>query len=330
MRRGSSMTDDGAFEVMHAGRVHRAASMETVMRWARERRITVDDSFRKAGDDRWLRVADNRNLADILDPSTWWAVRMEDREYTAPDFETVVEWTREGRLSTEAVIEGPRTPPGGVLASGLPGLAPFLREPPRREPSEEPPRIRIDGRDYLPGSIDRIREWIRGSRVPLEAEISLDGGEWEPISECGLFELELWPTGAHGEGVDEGEDEHGKAPSAPDLRTGKGEAQAPDVVPEREGDQRFTSGVPLRVVTLAGEFEIAEPPGIFDLLDAKKVHSFDEVRHPDLPDGACSVSKMIEVLGLRRRRGLWWVWVIAALLALAAAAVFLKPFGLFS
>ena len=142
------MTDDGAYEVMHAGRVHRAASMDTVLRWARERRITGEDSYRKAGEDRWNRVADHSALAEILDPSTWWTVKMDDREYTAPDFETVVEWTREGRVSTEAVIEGPRTPPGGVLASGLPGLAPFLREPPAREPSEEPPRVRIDGREY--------------------------------------------------------------------------------------------------------------------------------------------------------------------------------------
>ncbi len=324
------MSEDGAYEVMHGGRVHRAASMDTVLRWARERRITGEDSYRKAGKDEWTRVADDKALAGILDPSTWWTVKMDDREYTAPDFETVVEWTREGRISTEAEIEGPRTPPGGVLASGLPGLTPFLREPPSREPSEEPPRIRIDGRDYLPGGTDRIREWIKGSRVPLEAEISLDGGEWEPLSECGLFELELWPTGAHGEEIDEGEEEPGSEPDRPGI-TGEGEAPPTDVVPERkEGASGKYSGEPWKVVTLAGEYEIRQPAEIFDLLDAKKAHSFDEVRHPDLPDGACSVAKMIEVLNLRRRWKLWWVWVLAALLLAAAVEVYFKPFGLFS
>jgi hypothetical protein len=296
--------------------------METVLRWARERRITGEDSYRKAGEDRWTRVSDNETLAEILDPSTWWTVKMDEREYTAPDFETVVEWTREGRISTEAVIEGPRTPPGGVLASGLPGIAPFLREPPSREPAEEPPRIRIDGREYLPGSMDRIREWIKGSRVPLEAEISLDGGDWEPLSECGLFELELWPAGAHGEEVDEGEATVETPPDSP------GEATGTDVMPERSTTGGEEAGTPWRIVTLAGEFVIANPEGIFDLMDEKKVHSFDEVRHPDLPDGACSVAKMIELLGLRRSRGLWWVWVLVAVMLLAAVVLVFKPFGL--
>jgi hypothetical protein len=324
------MSEGSAYEVMHGGRVHRAASMDTVLRWARERRITGEDNYRKAGEDEWIRVADNSALAGILDPSTWWTVKMDDREYTAPDFETVVEWTREGRISTVAVIEGPRTPPGGVLASGLPGLAPFLREPPPRKPSEEPPRIRIDGRDYLPGSVDRIREWIKGSRIPLEAEISLDGGEWEPLSECSLFELEMWPSGAHGEEVDEGEAEPGSRPDKPE-RTGEGKPPLTDVTPERkEGVSGEYSDDPWQVVTLAGEYEIRHPAEIFDLLDSKKAHSFDEVRHPDLPDGACSVAKMIEVLNLRRRWKYWWIWVLAALLLAAAAELYFKLFGLFS
>lgn len=327
------MSESGTYEVMHNGKVHRAASMEVVLRWARERRINGDDSFREAGEDQWIPVSENSELAAILDPASWWTVRTGEKEYTAPDFETVVEWTREGRLSTDTVIEGPRTPPGGVLANGLPGLAPFLRDPVVFEPGEEPPRLRVDGRNYLPGDLDSIREWIRNSRVPLDAEISLDGGAWEPVSECGLFELELWPAGAHGEHIDEdgqtgddGESDHagleGESASAEGRLT---EASSDD---DSGPEASEFKGEPFVIATLAGEYEISEPSEIFVYLDRKKVHTFDEIRHPDLPDGACSVAKMIEILNLRRRKSFWWVWICVILLV-AAACIYFKPFGLF-
>jgi len=137
---------------------------------------------------------------------------MGDKTYTAPDFETVVRWTREGRLASDAVIEGPRTPPGGVLAQGLPRLSPFLR-PPMATGDDTPPRLRIDKVEYHPGDLDTIRTWIADSRVPVDAEISMAGGPWEPITECGAFEPETWPRGAWGERVPD--DDHPSNPSKP-------------------------------------------------------------------------------------------------------------------
>ncbi len=135
-------------------------------------------------------------FASLLNPDNQWTVSMDSGVFKAPDFDVIVQWARDGRVTEDAVIEGPRTPPGGVRASALPAVAPHLREVPGKGSSA--PWLRIDNREYRAPDTDTIRSWIRESRVPVESEISLDGKNWEPVISCGLFDLEDWPAEAHG------------------------------------------------------------------------------------------------------------------------------------
>ncbi|MBN1433382.1 hypothetical protein JW921_01390 [Candidatus Fermentibacterales bacterium] len=333
------MPTRGAFEVRHEGRIYRAADMEALMSWARDRRIAVEDEVRPAGTTVWKSVRDFEELARLLDPAQWWKITMGDTTYKAPDFETVVAWSQEGRITTDAVIEGPRTPPGGIRADALPRLASSLRSPGEGE-DEEPPRIRFDGREYCPGDLDTLREWITDSRVPTEAELSIAGRPWEPIAECGLFEPELWPAGAWGE---EGQDEEpapgtrgdfGTAeprerksqPGAPSEKAGAGVRGTADgsSVP---GTGALLGG-PIVVRTLTEEITLNDPRRLAVLYGKRRVQSYDMVSHPDLPDGECTVAAAMEMMGLRATRGRWWIWLVAALLGLGAGFLMLDPFQL--
>lgn len=308
--------------------------------------------MRRAGSEDWHPVSDDEDLAAILSPESWWKVQVGDSTYTAPDFDTVVRWAREGRLTTDSEIEGPRTPPGGVLASGLPRLAPYLRELPSG--SEAPPRLRIDGREYSPGDVETVREWIQASRVPPEAEISLSGGDWEPIGECGLFEPELWPEGAWGQPPED--EEPGEVSKAPvdageedEETAGAEQAEAEDDEAEpREDPEEGAEGLPgfgpgdedepgeaadeeapaepYAIETLQGRLEAATPRRVAELVRKKQVRSFDRVLHPELPDGECSVSEFMEMKGLGR--SYTWVWILIVVLLAAAAVIFFDPFGL--
>jgi len=335
--REDEMPQGGAFELKRGDRIYRAPRMEVLVRWARERRISADDEVRQAGTPDWQRAAGFSELGPFLDPSSWWTVRMSGASWTAPDFETIARWTREGRLTTDAVIEGPRTPPGGVLAQGLPRLSPFLRPPAAGEPGSVPPRLRIDGIEYYPGGVETVRQWVAESRVPPEAEISLAGGPWEPVSECGLFEPEIWPAGAWGEEMpDESEPAAPPEPTAHAAEpaqetTGPGEAAAfaserspsPFAPPESVEEGGW------RIVTLTEDFTVDDPSRILKLLKARRIHSFDDVINPLLPEGRCSVARAVEVLRLRRPRRYLWVLVwILVLLALAAAFVLVDPLDL--
>ncbi len=321
------MAETGAFEIRRGDRVYRASSVDVLVKWATERRIDAEDPVRHAGGSEWIRAADLPEISRLLDPASWWFVRMGEKSYTAPDFETVVRWTREGRLTSDSVIEGPRTPPGGVLAQGLPRLSPFLR-PPREVGDDTPPRLRIDGIEYHPGDIDSIRRWIADSRVPVEAEISLSGGPWEPVTECGAFEPELWPAGAWGERTpDEPADEAGilsasvaPEPDEPPAGSPVEAEQAPVV--ESPPAPAGAAGV-YRILSGRGEIVVSGIPEIRKLLKKKRIHSFDAVLEPGLPEGRSSVGAILEGRGRSRRRGFpaWAVWVV--IIAVMAIAFFI-------
>ncbi|MBD3370126.1 hypothetical protein GF402_07175 [Candidatus Fermentibacteria bacterium] len=324
------MEGDSAYEVRHKGKVYRALNIDVLVRWAKERRISSEDLYRKTGAEEWHPITESKKLSDILDPENWWTLRMDGQSYPAPDFETLLKWAREGRISTKAEIEGPQTPPGGVLASGLPRLAPYLKKPMEGGDEGQPPRLWIDGKEYRPGDVDTAREWIVESRVPPEAKISLNGGDWEPVGECGLFEPELWPEGAWGE-VKETEEEPVPAEEPPSEAA---EGEKPEVsqpAPEESGeplaelgDEQLPAeaeGEPYVVTTLQGEFLIRRPGEIRKLLRKKKAHNFDQVRHPSLPSGACSVEEFMSMTGVSRRRGGLWIWLAAVILL--AVAIFL-------
>jgi hypothetical protein len=323
--------DGEAFEVRRGERVYRAATREALVRWARERRISADDHVRPAGSPEWTRAGDFTELVQILDPANWWVVRMGDASYTAPDFDTIVRWTREGRLTTDAVIEGPRTPPGGVLAQGLPRIAPFLRPP---SAGSGAPRLRIDGVEYFPSDTDMIRLWITQSRVPVDAGISTPDGRWETISESGLFEPELWPAGAWGDETPD-EEPPGSQPEAswPLFQQQQDPRVPPEVdsaaaVPASAGLPGAHTGEGWLIVTLNEEIPIDDPSRISRLLKNRRIHTFDDVVHPSLPEGRCSVARTIELLGIRRRRFPWWIVVLLALMALGVAFVLVDPLGL--
>ncbi|MDM7992506.1 MAG: hypothetical protein QUS11_04275 [Candidatus Fermentibacter sp.] len=336
------MADSGAYEIRREGRVYRAPSVEVLVKWAAERRITADDEIRPAGDGGWSRAGDHPDLGKLLDPSNWWTVRMGDDAYTAPDFETVVRWTREGRLTSDAVIEGPRTPPGGVLAQGLPRLSPFLR-PAGAVGGETPPRLRIDRIEYHPGDMETVKAWISESRVPVDAEISLAGGPWEPISECGAFEPESWPSGAWGDRTPDEPESAGPAarsapPEAPSSEFGAVTAPGPVRVEPAPHPQPLRAEpapggarpgpVQYRILSGRGEVVARSVSEIRSLLRRKRIHSFDEVLAPGLPEGRASVGAVLEGVGRGRRRGLpaWAVWVLVAA-ALALAFFVIDPLG---
>lgn len=332
------MAEGGAFELNRGDRVYRAPGMEVLVRWAKERRISADDDVRKAGTVDWKKASDIADLAPLLDPSNWWTVKMGDKSWVAQDFETILRWTREGRLTTDAVIEGPRTPPGGVTAQGLPRLTPFLRPPVSREPGSTPPRLRIDGIEYFPGVVETVRQWILESRIPPESEISLAGGAWEPVSECGLFEPEIWPAGAWGEDMPD-DPEPSSTPSLPPVSA---EAKAAPMEPAPEPapfvstgpDGIFAPDQPAsdriwRIVTLTEDFTVDDPAKILKLLKTRRIHSFDDVINPLLPEGRCSVARAIEALRLQKPRHFAWVIVwILVLVALAAVFVLVDPLDL--
>lgn len=339
------MAESGAYELEHRGTVHRAADFDVLLKWAEDLRIDTADRFRPAGTEDWTPVVEEPRLKALLSPENHWKVRMASGEFTAGSFETVVRWAREGRVSTDAVVEGPRTPPGGVLASALPALARQLVEP--RSGDDELPRLNIDGRIYPAPDVETISRWISESRVPLDASISLAGGPWEPVASCGLFDLEKWPHGAledTGEPAEEkvrstpgpipgpeseSETETGIRPepidtlpttgltepeAGPGGKGGEPEADTPGGVEEPE---------PFRIITGSGlEYSCEDPVELLSMIRKRRIMEYDEVRHSSLPGGSASVGAVADLVRKRKhRRGAGWR--IAALVFLAAAGIYL-------
>ncbi len=336
------MAESEAYELEHQGEVHRARDFDVLLKWAEDLRMSVSDRFRPAGTEDWTPVMQDPRLKALLSPENQWRVRMASGDFAAGSFEVVIRWAREGRLSTDAVVEGPRTPPGGVLASALPALSGHLVE--AGAANEKLPRLLIDGRIYPAPDVETISRWISESRVPLDAQISLAEGPWEPVGSCGLFDLEKWPQAALGETDEPPEAVAQPAPAdnrdAPAAVVPAAVVPEPGVPPEcaeREetdddeepSEPEEDAPEPFLVITASGvEHAFEDPAEIIRLLRKRRIMEYDEVRHSSLPDGSASVGALADLVR-KNRKGKGLGWRIAAGLLLAAAGVYLADtFGL--
>ncbi len=311
--------ESGAYELKHRGKTHRAPDFSQLLQWVKEYRVSPEDSYRPAGTDEWLPILSNAQFASLLNPDNQWSVSMKSGVFRAPDFEVIVQWASEGRVTEDAVIEGPRTPPGGVKASALPAVAPHLRELPGKENAS--PWLRIDSREYRAPDTDTIRGWIRESRVPVESEISLDGKNWEPVISCGLFDLEDWPAEAHGIIEEE------ELPVIP--RREEPPAPEPEEAPEEPGESPETAAesspgsevVPYTVVTADNEITVESISELKRLLKKRMVFSYDEIKHPDITAESLSVGEYLDGMRTRERKRALWIWGTLAVAISAVAAL---------
>lgn len=324
--------ESGAYELNHRGSIHRASDFSQLLSWVKEYRVSAGDTYREAGTEEWLPVMSRREFASILNPDNQWSVSMASGVFRAPDFETVVGWAREGRVTEDAVVEGPRTPPGGVKAAALPAMAQHLKELPGRE--QNAPWIRIDGRIYRSPDTDTVRSWIRESRVPVDSEFSLDGKNWEPVISCGLFDLEDWPDAAHGR-VEEDylpEMPASEEPSPPIEEAppsgGPAGGEEEETLPESAGEEESTDGrdkeyrkVLLTVTTAENEITVESVSELKRLLRRRAIFSYDEISHPDNPDRTLSVGEYLEELRRAGKKKAFWIWGSAAAAVAAYCAL---------
>jgi len=297
--------ENEAVELRHDGNTYRAASREIFFRWAREHRISIDDSYRIAGTEKWIPVSANNELNILLDPENWWKIKMGGKTYVAPDWDSIVQWAKDGRLSADVQIEGPKTPPGGILGKASPELSPYLREWIPDDPDRKPVRLRFDGRTFIPGDLDTLGIWIQESRVPMDAEVSIQGEEWQPVTECGAFKKDLWPTEASI--VTE------RKQSEPEVSTEPPKSDDTSDPPQTGSPSRDVSAASVngsetdgghsdidkkkmfRIVTTYGEeYTFNDPEEIRSLLKRKRIHGFDEIEHPNLQEGSMFVSEYIK------------------------------------
>ena len=328
-----SGNENGAYELKHCGKIHRASEFSELKKWVLESRVTAEDSYRPAGTEKWLPLMDEPSFALILNPDSQWVVTMKSGEYRAHRFETIVKWAEEGRLTDDAVVEGPRTPPGGVKAIALPALASNLRKQPGVELKN--PVLLIDGHEFPAPDTETIRDWIRESRVPVEAEISLKGQDWESVSRCGLFDLEDWPQAALGRVEEEplplmpdptpATVLINAEPSLPEVRfDGISDTPQPDSNGSAEntsiadsGDSRFYED-PFTVISGDSEMTIESVPKLKSLLKRKLIFSYDEIKHPTISEETISVGEYLDSLKSSGKRPVYWT---LGGLVLAAAAV---------
>lgn len=322
--------ESGAYELRHNGRIHRASDFSQLLQWVKEYRVTGDDSFRPAGTDEWLSILSRREFASLLNPENQWTVTMKSGIFRAPDFDTIVVWAKDGRITDDAVIEGPRTPPGGVKAAALPAVSPHLKE--ACQPEQKYPYLSIDGREYRAPDTETIRGWIRDSRVPLESRISLDGENWEPVSSCGLFDLEDWPAAAHGrieEDILPEMPENTRLPLSEVPKPGHEEPveelkKQDQKIPGAEIDNDGASGnddggVPFTVTTTETEITVESVSELKRLLKKRVIFSYDEISHPTIETDSISVGEYLE--GLRKKADRKKIWIWAGLAAVVTAAV---------
>ena len=298
-----------AVELRHDGKTYRADNRDVFFKWAREHRISLDDSYRIAGTEKWIPVTANNELNILLDPENWWKIKMGGKTFVAPDWNAIVKWAKEGRLSVDVQIEGPKTPPGGILGKASTELSPHLREWVSDDPEKKPVRLRFDDRIFIPGNVDTLKKWILESRVPMEAEVSIQGEVWQPVADCGYFEVDLWPTEASSMPADESKEliSRTKPPRSADVseppETGKPDTRDEAEPAFREGNREEQAAVAsaadgrekiYHITTSYGEdYTFEHPEEVLLLLKRKRIHSFDEVRHPDLPDGLMFVSEYL-------------------------------------
>lgn len=321
-----SVDESGAYELKHSGNIHRTSSFSELKSWVLESRVTADDSFREAGSDQWLSVMSEPELAAILNPDSQWIVSMKTGVFKAHRFDTVVKWAEQGRITEDAIVEGPRTPPGGVMATALPALALNLRSQVIDKP--DLPVLRIDGRAYTANDTETIREWIKYSRVPVESEISLEGKKWEPIVSCGLFDLEDWPLAAHGR-IEE------PLPEMPARRPNRIVFEdEPAVVEEHSEEQEDASisgqsldeitdaavdesakdeieEAPYTVVSGNSEMTIESVAKLRSLLKKKMIFTYDEIKHPSISEETISVGEFLDSLKSPGKGVIFWIlWTL--------------------
>jgi len=326
----------GAYELKHRGKIHRASEFSELKKWVMESRVAAEDKFRVAGTEKWFPVLGEPEFAEFLGPNSRWIVRMASGEYKAHSFGIIAEWCRQGRITDDAVVEGPKTPPGGVKATALPAIAPFLRQ----QPSEKHvrPVLRIDGQQFTAPDTEAIRQWIKESRVPVDAEISLEGKDWEPVSNCGLFDLEDWPPAAHGRIEEEYLPEMPAPKSVPEPAKMIVSEESPEeenetAVPEqtfreireitREADSE--SSVPYTVLSGNSETAVESITQLKHLLRKKMIFSYDEIKHPSIREETISVGEFLEKRKLSGESLVFkLLWVVPAAAAIAFALEYFK------
>ncbi|MCK5786436.1 MAG: hypothetical protein KAH54_07745 [Candidatus Sabulitectum sp.] len=331
----------GAYELKHRGKIHRVSSFNELKNWVGESRVTSEDSFRKAGSDKWISVMAEPEFALILNPDNQWVITMKSGVFKAFDFETIVKWAEDGRITEDAVIEGPRTPPGGVSATALPAIASNLKK--QIQNKHIRPVLRIDGKKFPASDTETIRNWIKSSRVPVEAEISLEGKGWEPVSSCGLFDLEDWPLAAHGRVVEELLPEMPE-PDEPVLKEEKRRPEVEEETPvtgqpfreildvnEEDHDDEEAEEAPYIVISGDSEMAIESVAKIKSLLRKRMIFSYDEVRHPSISEERTSVGELLESMRLPGRNPMFWVfWGLAGTAVVAAALEYFKVLDFFT
>jgi hypothetical protein len=295
----------GAYELKHRGKIHRASEFSELKKWVMESRVAAEDEFRVAGTEKWFPVLGEPEFAEFLSPDSRWIARMASGEYKAHSFEVIVEWARQGRITDDAVVEGPKTPPGGVKATALPAIAPFLRKQPAERRIR--PVLRIDGQQFTAPDTRTIKQWITESRVPVDAEISLEGKDWEPVSNCGLFDLEDWPPAAHGRIEEEYLPEMPSSESVPadvaiPVAEESPEEEDATSVPEQtfreireiteEADKQ--NQVPYTVISGNSETAVESIIQLKHLLKKKMIFSYDEIKHPSITEETISVGEFLE------------------------------------
>lgn len=318
-----------AYELNHRGRIHRASSFDELLGWVKEYRVSSKDTFREAGDEEWTPVLSRREFAAILNPDNQWSVSMASGVYRAPDFEILVAWAKEGRITEDAVVEGPRTPPGGVRATALPAMAPHLRKIPGKD---QAPWLKIDGRTFRAPDTETVRQWIRESRVPLEAEFSRDGKNWEPVSSCGLFDLEDWPRAAHG-AVEEDLPEMPSADEPPELTEEEAASEELDTPAEDASDDAGevheesgkAAGVPFTVISAESDITVESSAELRRLLKKRVIRSYDEIRHPSIKTESTSVGEYLDTL--RKTGSRKAMWIVGPPLVAAAVVCALELAG---
>ncbi|MEN8208330.1 MAG: hypothetical protein ABFR50_03675 [Candidatus Fermentibacteria bacterium] len=331
-----------AVELRHDGKTYRADNRDVFFKWAREHRISLDDSYRIAGTDKWIPVTANNELNILLDPENWWKVKMGGKTFVAPDWAAIVKWAKEGRLSVDVQIEGPKTPPGGILGKASTELSPYLREWVSDDPDKKPVRLRFDDRIFIPGSVDTLKKWILESRVPMEAEVSIQGELWQPVADCGYFDPELWPTEASLISANDGNvpvsrskpPRYNSASKPPEVEKPQTSVRDEPVYTEGTGSDRAEAAAVAnrqdkryRITTSYGEdYTFENPEEVLSLLKRKRIHSFDEVRHPDLPDGLMFVSEYLREF-MPNKRSFILLLILTILFGAAgvAAIVFQQP-----
>ncbi|MCK5842481.1 MAG: hypothetical protein KAH31_09955 [Candidatus Sabulitectum sp.] len=329
---------NGAYELKHCGKIHRASDYDQLKSWIMESRVTGEDSFRPAGSSEWISVLMEPEFALMLDQDNQWVVTMSTGVFKTFSFDTVVKWAEEGRITDDAIVEGPRTPPGGVKANALPALASNLREP--SPLSMDLPVIRIDGREFPAADTGTIRKWIKESRVPVEAEISLKGKNWEPVSSCGLFDLEDWPAAAHGRIEEKYLPQMPEQPSKvvsekkesvlPEEETVKPDPHFSEIVdiaeesPEEISEVVKTERIPYTVVSSNSEMTIESVKKIRSLLKMKMIFSYDEIKHPSITEETLSVGEYLDSLRSPKKGLIFWLLLIllAGVIAFAALEYF--------